>query len=314
MGNQLAKFIYKSTPIFLESDEESVKAWESRTFDTMLIFCKLYRGEEGRYGIGYNIMFEDGWEYGSFRENLGKPKDIKEASLKGLFEILLHAHEESAKKVIIWSENNKFLEYMTEEDIRRKKSFRELYDSFEQVQISNIDGIEIENIEKLRDSVFSSAKSGSQFRTRRKRFHISLRVADKDVPPGEAKRRWEEFSELMAEAMLSYMRRPADEKIQDAEKELLELENNIDEQLDYKEKRSKLLAEFESYKKEKIEADKRREEFERQKAKREAERKADDERIKKILMSRNLCIECGTKIEKNWKFCPFCSATVKVPI
>ena len=315
MANQVEKikFIYRSNPIFKESDTESIKAWEDRTFNTMLVFCKLYRSEDGTYAIGYSILFDDGWEYGRFHENLGKVKDLKEASLKGLFEMLLHAQEENARKVVIWIENQKFLENLGTDSIRKKKTLRELYDSFEQVHISNIDDIEIENIEKLREYVFSSAKSGAQFRTRRKRFHVTLRVADKELPPGEAKRRMDEFSELMAEAMISYIKRPADEKIRDAEKELRELENNIDEQPNYEEKRSKLFADLEIYKKEKVEADKRLEEFERQKAEREAQRKVDDDRVKKILMSRNLCVECGKKIEKNWQFCPFCSANVKVP-
>jgi len=308
------KFIYRSSPIFRESDEESVKAWESRPLETMLIYCKLYQSEDGTYAIGYSILFEDGWEYGRFHENLGKVKDIKEASLKGFYEILLHAQEEKAKKVIVWTENTTFLENMKESDIRRKKPLRELYESFEQIKLSNLDAIEIENIEKLREYVFSSAKSGSQFRTRRKRFHVILRVTDKDEPPGEAKRRMDEFSELMAEVIHRYMTRPADEKIRDAENELREIENNIDEQPDFEEKRTNLLAELEDYKKEKTETDKRLKKFEKQKAEQETRRKAEDERIKKILVSRNLCIECGKKIEKDWKCCPYCSATINVPV
>jgi hypothetical protein len=30
-----SKFIYRSVPIFRQSDETSVKAWEARTFDTI---------------------------------------------------------------------------------------------------------------------------------------------------------------------------------------------------------------------------------------------------------------------------------------
>ena len=245
------------------------------------------------------------------RKTWEKQKNLKEASLKGLFEILLHAQEEKAKEIIIWTENEKFFENLDINSIRKKKMLRELYDSFKQVQILKIDGTEIENIEKLRDSVFSSAKLGSQFRIRRKRFHLTLFVADKDVPPGEAKRRMKKFHELMAEAMISYIRRPVDEKIQDKEEELRELDNNIDEHPDYEKKRSNLLAELKNYKEEKAEADRRLEEFERQKAEKETRRKADNERIKKILMKHNFCSECGKKIETDWKFCPFCSARIK---
>ena len=76
MTNQVdkIKFIYRSNPIFKESDEESIKVWEVRSLENMLIYCKLYRNEEGTYAIGYSILFEDGWEYGRLQENLGKAK------------------------------------------------------------------------------------------------------------------------------------------------------------------------------------------------------------------------------------------------
>ncbi len=259
-----------------------------------------------------SILFEDGWEYGSFHEHIGSIHDIGEASLKGLFELLLHAKEESAKKVIIWSENNTFLEQLTESSIRRKKPLRDLFDSFVEVRLINIDEVEIENLEDLRESVFRSARSGAQYKTRRKRYKVILRASEKDEPKEVINRRWDELAKIMAECAHRYMTRPPDEKIKDAEEELKEIENNLEEQPDHEAKRAKLLGEMEVYKKEKVETDKRRAEIKNQKDEQEAKRKAEDERIKKALMSRGLCIECGKKIAKDWKFCPFCSAIVKI--
>lgn len=302
------KIVFKSSPVFLENDKESIQAWNERSLESMLIFCKLYRNEEGVYGIGYVILFEDGWEYGSFHENLGKAKDFREACLKGIYEILLHAKEESASRIFLLSENKAFLGHLNESDIKSKKALRDLYDSFDEVIFSGIGNIDIENIDRLRDFAFSKAKSATEFRTRRKRFQITLLASEKEESATEQKRRLEDLVELMTEIHHKYMTRPPEEKISSCEKEIRELENNIDEEPDYEEKQSQLISELEIYKEEKIKIDMLREDFEKKKVEAEEKRKAEEERRKKILEKRGFCIQCGNKIEKEWKFCPFCSA------
>lgn len=194
---------------------------------------------------------------------------------------------------------------MVLQDIRKKKSLAELYDSFKSIRFLNNEEIEIENIKTLRDSSYWKAKSATEYRTRRKRFHITLFASEREESEAEQQRRLNELRELMAEIYHKYMTRPPNEKISTCEKELNELENNIEEHPDYNEKRSLLLEELKIYNQEKISFDKKLKEFEKEKAESEAKKIAEKERIKKILEKKGFCVECGKKIEQNWKFSLF---------
>lgn len=304
------KFIYRSSPIFRENDKEAIKAWESRPFDTMPIFCRLYRDEEGKQGIGYVMMYEDGWQYGSFEAHLSN-LDIKEASLKGLFEILSYAKELKPRRVIVWSENKTFLEQLRDENIRRKKKLAELITSFEQVKITDLSKIEIENIDDLRESALSSAKLGSKMRCRHK-FRVIMTVCERKETEQQAKWRMEELGSIWAKAVWRHATRPIDVKIADAEKELKELENNRDEESDFEAKRNKLISEIDKLKQEMANLPKKDESSLEQKTKTEGKdyRAKSDEEVEQILKEKGFCPKCLKKIEKEWKFCPFCSTNL----
>jgi len=308
----IPKFIYRSSPIFRENDKETIKAWESRLFDTMLIFCKLHLNEEGKRGIGYVIMYEDGWQYGSFEAHLSN-LDIKEASLKGLFEILSYAKELKPRRVIIWSENKTFLEQLRDENIRRKKKLSELLTSFEQVKITDLNGVEIENIDDLRESALSSAKLGSKMRCKHK-FRVIMTACERKETEQQTKMRMEELGSILAEAVWRHASRPIDVKIADAEKELKELENNRDDEPDFEAKRSKLIGEIDKLKQEMANLPKKDESSLEQKTKAEGkESKAKtDEEVQQILKEKGSCPKCLEKIDKGWKFCSFCSTKLEV--
>lgn len=309
-NNVVSKFIYRSSPIFRENDKEAIEAWESRTFNTMLIFCKLYRNEEDKQGIGYVIMYEDGWQYGSFEAHLSN-LDIKEASLKGLFEILLYAKELNPRRVIIWSENKSFLEQLRDENIRRKKKLSELLTSFEQVKITDLSGIEIENIDDLRESALSSAKLGSKMRCKHK-IRVILKVCERKETEQQTKWRMEELGSILAKAVWRQATRPIDVKIADAEKDLRELENNKEEEPDFEVKRNKLIGEIDKLKQEMAtHPEKNKNLLEREeKAEDKNKRAKTDEEVEQILKEKGFCPQCLKKLEKEWKFCPFCSTNL----
>lgn len=307
------KFIYRSSPIFRENDKEAIKAWESRPFDTMPIFCRLYRDEEGKQGIGYVMMYEDGWQYGSFEAHLSN-LDIKEASLKGLFEILSYAKELKPRRVIVWSENKTFLEQLRDENIRRKKKLAELITSFEQVKITDLSEIEIENIDDLRESALSSAKLGSKMRCKHK-IRVILKVCERKETKQQTKWRMEELGSIWAKAVWRHATRPIDVKIADAEKELKELENNRDEESDLEVKRNKLIGEIDKLKQEKANLPKKKENLEQEtKAEDKDSRTKTDEEVEQILKEKGFCPKCLKKLDKEWKFCPFCAANLEAKI
>ena len=305
---QKLKFVYRSSPIFRESDKEAIEAWESRAFDTMLIFCKLYLNEEGKRGLGYVIVYEDGWQYGSFQAHLGN-LEIKEASLKGLFEVLSYASELKARKIIIWSENKVFLEQLCDESIKRKKNLAELVASFEQVSISDLSGIDIENIDKLRDSALSSAKLGSKSKSKHK-FKVLMTVSEKKESKQEIKWREEQITSILAESLCRHARRPTDVKISDSENELKELERNKNEAVDYEAKKEEFLKKLESLQEIKKKEDARKVALAEAKPEIAPPKPDVKDQVNQTLVNHGICFSCGKSIENTWKFCPFCAVNL----
>jgi len=305
---QKLKFVYRSSPIFRESDKEAIKAWESRAFDTMLIFCKLYLNEEGKRGLGYVIVYEDGWQYGSFQAHLGN-SEIKEACLKGLFEVLSYASELKARKVIIWSENKTFLEQVCDDNIRRKKKLADLMASFEQVSISGLNGLDIENIDKLRDSADSSAKLGSKSKSKHK-FKVLMTVSEKEESGQQVKWREEQIVSIMAEAICRHAKRPTDVKISDAENELKELERNKDEAVDYQARKEEFLKTLESLREIKKKEEARKAALAEAKPETAPVSPNVKAQVNQALVNRGICFSCEKSIEKAWKFCPFCATSL----
>ena len=168
----------------------------------------------------------------------------------------------------------------------------------------------IEKLDELRESAFSSAKSGAQTRGK-SRLRAIVSVSFKEESEEAAKRREEEIASIMAEGYLRYINRPIDEKIKDAENELKEIETNIDEQPDYIEKREKLLNEIKELNKQKegIEEQKKKIE-EKDKKKEEARKLKASKSVNQILLENKICFKCGKTIEKEWKFCPFCATSL----
>lgn len=294
------KFVYHASPIFRESDKEALSAWEARSFDEVVVFCKLHQSVGGVFGVGYNVVFVDGWSYGSFSEQVGKVS-FEKACIKALFEILLHVKEESAKRVYVWTENKQFLEQISEESINKDKELRELHKYFESVTYSLVGSNEVENFDGLRESAAGKARFGSVHRTRRKRWIITTTVTSKKESAAEKTRRWEEITEIMAEAVIKHERRPIAEKILDAQNELKDLENNPSEEPNFEHKKQGLIDKI-------LKLSEEQKKFEEalSQQKQKSEQLATKPEIKK-----DVCTTCGTKTKPSWKFCPNCAQKIQ---